>query len=698
MLRGKRRNVVESSDEDEPSKPVQKATRLNSSVSTTLPTAPTIRKTDVVQFVSSSSSSNADESPPRGEAHRINSKVALHGGGFNHVSTISTGGRSLLKPEHHRISRESPSSGSFSISPSQPSSPEDPFAEILEAATKEALRCKNMLMKNFGPQSSKFIQNGRTIILKPSTIKDPIETENMALKCYQRAGVQWLETLLEAKSGAILADEMGLGKTLEILTFLERQFRDGRAPNDGPALVVVPTSLLVNWEEEVKRWTKLSLFRYHDTVSSVRDQLAETYFSSENDADLILTTPNILLNQQDRRNFFRRVEPYSFLICDEGHFLRNPDTNKVKCMRNINAGMRILLTGTPIQNELSELVNLLWFILPDSFGPIKDSFSQKMSLPISEIRKVGAPFILRRSKQDVLGDLPSKNVVTLWCDMDEKQRKAYEEAANKTDESEFKNMYSRLRRICNGPILAQLKFAKEDYDNLAGLLRSVRGDYATASDYSVMKEITSWSDFNVHQMALDNDLKQPFLSTSAEIMSGCKIQALVKLLRERKDMKTLVFSQFTQYLDVLEATLLMHGYTFLRLDGSTPSGQRQSAVHSFNSPEGPNIFLLSTKAGGSGLNLVAADACVLMDLDFNPQNNRQAEDRIHRLGQTRDVTIYYMICRDTIEEKILEIDARKMQLDVKFGGNKQDADAKIMKWILQSGKHDLQQFLRSQSQ
>jgi len=716
MLRGKRRNVVESSDEDEPViEPVLKATKLDGGqcrVPTKSVVAPTNGGTqhEPIDLVSSPDACAPPCARPRVGTCQGTAAARTRGGsieqqqvgrslecGYSPSSGSASSVRSAKDESPPRQGAGFKTGVTIAVAPREyPESPDDEYGGILEEATREAMRAQKLLMKHFGPQSSEFFKNGRTKILKPSTLLDPIGRENKALKDYQRAGIQWLETLLAAKSGAILADEMGLGKTLETLTFLERQFEQGTAPGDGPALIVVPTSLLANWEEEIKRWTSLSVFRYHHSQASVRDELAETYFENHSDTDIILTSPNVLLNQNDRRNFFKRVEPFSFLICDEGHFLRNAQTNKVKCLSNIGAGMRILLTGTPIQNDLSELVNLLWFILPKAFGPVRESFKQKMKLPISEIRKVGAPFILRRSKQDVLGDLPNKSVVTLWCDMDKDQRRAYEDAARGTDQSDFKNMYSRLRRICNGPILAQLKFGKEDYENLAFELRKVRDDYANASDYKVMQEITSWSDFVVHQTAIDHQFQQPYLSTPAEVMAGCKIKALIKLLSERKNLKTLVFSQFTQYLDVLEATLQMHRHKYIRLDGSTPTDQRQELVNTFNAPDGPSIFMLSTKAGGTGLNLVAADACVLMDLDFNPQNNRQAEDRIHRLGQTKDVTIYYMICRDTIEEKILEVDARKMQLDVKFGGNKQDADSKIMKWIMEKKSIGIEEFMSTQ--
>jgi len=548
---------------------------------------------------------------------------------------------------------------------------------MLANAMKKMNAAKKVLIENFGEDQLKNVfKNGRTRILKPTKLSRPNVTtqkclDHVQLKPYQLAGVQWLQSMFQARCGAILADEMGLGKTMQALLFLEQQLKV--VPE--PALVVVPVSLLRNWEEEIQKWTSLKVFRYHASAAPAREEQAQKYFAErfqqkvKRPFDIILTTPNVLMNAEDRRKFLRKIEPYSFLVADEGHFLKNSSSNRVVSLHRIRATMRILLTGTPIQNDLNELVNLLWFTQPHAFQPIMDFIKQDGTVVLRDISRVGAPFILRRSKDDVLGDLPAKHTKTLWCEMDQFQRMKYNEAKNSSDSSKYKNVYTRLRRICNAPILAQLKFTQDDYKRLAVLLRTRRDDYKQASEYTLMNAIHNMSDFAVHEVSMELGLSQPWRATPQELLNGCKIKTMIKLLKERTGKKTLVFSQFTQYIDVLENAFLMHNISYIRLDGSTAAEDRQKLVHQFNGPDGPQVFVLSTKAGGTGLNLVSADACILMDLDFNPQNNRQAEDRIHRLGQTREVTIYYLICKDTIEENVLHIDARKIELDAKFGGN-----------------------------
>ncbi|CAD7958577.1 unnamed protein product [Amoebophrya sp. A120] len=653
------------------------------------------------------------------------------------------------------------------------------------------------------------------------------------LKDYQKVGVRWLTTLTNAGYGGILADEMGLGKTAQILTFLELQkFRQG--PRMGPILVCAPMSLLRNWELEAEKWTGMRVFRYHSSSQKERWQQAAEYIREVNnhirqhgeDAgnlyDIILTTQHVLASREDRKAFLMQLR-FSYFVTDEAHFLKTTNTKRVQEMHKIKAEKRILLTGTPIQNSLNELCNLLWFCMPSVFSALTELDTAKdKKLKLNWLQNLSSAFLLRRLKSDVLKDLPNKKVLVFATDLTASQKLLYQKeiaefqgssgsvvysygtttssvasassssacssallsppadtaslsssassassslvkpahhhrgvttrsarqkiAANikatstssntaaisttsgkhllplgkqnqldKGTATAFKNIYSRLRRICGAPLLAQTKFTEQQYTELAQLLLPKRDDFLKAGLQKIEKQVRQWSDFEVHNAAKCFYLPYPYRATAEEICAGGKMQALLALLEERQQEKTLVFSQYTQYLDVIEEALLLKGFNYVRLDGSTASEDRQQLVEDFstsatahapqdgelpadkgndlggaaaqlqqpgpvgaaaavvpvvNAPEKKpvQVFLLSTKAGGVGLNLVAADMVVLMDMDYNPQNNRQAEDRVHRMGQQRDVTIVYMLTLKTIEEKVLEINLRKMKLDAAFGG------------------------------
>ena len=337
-------------------------------------------------------------------------------------------------------------------------------------------------------------------------------------------------------------------------------------------------------------------------------------------------------------------------------------------------------------------------------------------MKLTWVQSLCSAFLLRRLKSDVLKDLPKKECIVYSCDLSTTQRRVYDQELfayrggkatpsasgstpgessqdsgtlsktaskpgrpkrsgydklfggspvkdplsrqstlnNDSAGSGFKNVYSRLRRLCASPLMTQQKFSAREYSLLAQLLLTRRDDFLKMGLTRLEKEVKSWSDFQVHQQAALFGLSEPFLASPLEICSGAKVEALLKILAQRNEKgdkkekkKTLVFSQFTQYLDVLELALKFKGHHYVRLDGSTQTDDRQVIVDSFccsgtgTVEEEPNVFLLSTKAGGVGLNLVAADMVILMDLSYNPQDNRQSEDRIHRLGQTKEVKIVY---------------------------------------------------------
>lgn len=242
-----------------------------------------------------------------------------------------------------------------------------------------------------------------------------------------------------------------------------------------------------------------------------------------------------------------------------------------------------------------------------------------------------------------------------------------------------KDAFHKLRRISLHPLMGKSRLSKEQNQKLVEDLCKVRPDYARVGRVRVTREVETWSDFEKHQAAMQHGLGHDFRVSTKELMSSAKVVELLRILREKTSEggKTLVFSQFTQYLDVVQAALSVAGIEFIRLDGQTVIQERSGMVADFQGKGGPQVFLISTRAGGVGLNLTAANTVIMLDLDFNPQNSRQAEDRVHRLGQSRQVTIYYLICRGTVEELVLQRNVDKMQLDRQFGARRTALEAAV---------------------
>lgn len=501
------------------------------------------------------------------------------------------------------------------------------------------------------------------------------------LKGHQRVGVRWLQALHKTVPGMILADEMGLGKTVQALCFLEL------LASDKPSLVIAPASLLDTWEAEAQKWTpSLRTFRYHSSKGT-REQLLQDY-SNADGFDLVITTAQAVHNKLDRAVFFRKVH-FEYLICDEAHNgLKNAQTIRIKELgRFVKSERRLLLTGTPVQNSLTELSTLLCFALSSSSSTNRVGIAEELNflkeLPeeqqLRRLQAAAAPLILRRLKVDVLSELPTKRGVVVYCNMEGQQQKVYDEVLahcrnhRSGKGSWVSEAFFRLRRVALHPLLGKSKFSAKQMDKMADELTAIRPDFKKAPRANVMKQVESWSDFEKHQAALEYGLSKEFRSTKEELLNSAKITELQRILKSQAEQggKTLVFSQFTQMLDVVQVALSAVGVKLCRLDGSTAIKDRQAIVTSFQEEgKGPEVFLISTKAGGVGLNLTAANAVVLLDLDFNPQNSRQAEDRAHRLGQSKDVTVYYLVCKGTVDEMVLVRNIPKMRLDQEFGGKR----------------------------
>jgi len=317
---------------------------------------------------------------------------------------------------------------------------------------------------------------------------------------------------------------------------------------------------------------------------------------------------------------------------------------------------------------------------------------EKGSLRTLQVR--AAPLILRRLKKDVMKELPPKVGHTVRCRLAPAQQAQYDrelaaarasrlQVKGRSRQEFVRSLFHRLRRICSHPLLGQTRLEAQDYERLVLALRQVRPDFQRATPARALEEVRSWSDFDVIQAVKEHGLldklgegsrRERFEASREDLMEGsAKVKELINLLTAQREArrKTLIFSQFTQFLNVIGEALACAGFAFARLDGAVSVSERPQLVRLFQEEgSGVDVFLLSTKAGGTGLNLTAADQVVLMDLSFNPQDNRQAEDRAHRLGQTRPVNVHYLVSADTIEEVVLRSNLQKMVLDYQFGGQR----------------------------
>ena len=429
------------------------------------------------------------------------------------------------------------------------------------------------------------------------------------LRPYQRAGLGWLDFLRTTGLGGCLADDMGLGKTVQTLAMLEELRAAG---NTRPSLVVAPRSLLFNWTAEAKRFApQLRVIEHHGSERGKND------FAG---FDVVLTTYATM-----RLDVARLAEiEFEYVILDESQAIKNASSQVAKASRLLRGRHRLALSGTPIENHLGELWSLFEFLNPGLLGSSR-SFSRTFAAKNTPPERRDAlarglrPLLLRRTKEQVAPELPERIEQTLSCELEGKQRKQYDE---------LRDHYraALLGRIRKGGI------EKARMHILEALLR-------------------------LRQAACDPRLIDP--GTDA---SSAKVELLMEELREVLDSghRALVFSQFTSFLHIVRTTLDAEDIPYLYLDGKTRD--RQTLVEQFQGTDGPPLFLISLKAGGLGLNLTNADYIFLLDPWWNPAVEAQAIDRAHRIGRQKPVVAYRLIARDTVEEKILELQAKKREL------------------------------------
>lgn len=471
------------------------------------------------------------------------------------------------------------------------------------------------------------------------------------LQKHQLEGTNWLRDAWRSQKSVILADEMGLGKTIQALTFLADTFRQGNAK---PHLVVAPLQTLENWQAEAEKWVPhLNVVILSGDNKTGRPTVKNYELDEPKRPKFHVLITSFDLATKQEQSFIRKFD-WGVLIADEGHRVKSESSRSFQALTSFSSVQRVLLTGTPLQNTLMELFVLMKFLHPERFADFESFQEQYPDLGDSEqVEKLRAelqPYMLQRRKRDVLQHLPAKKEVVVPVTLTKQQREFYRliltkqyevlQRGNKARTSTLNNIVVELRKCCG-------------------------------TTYLCGQEVP------------EHTLTEQELSRS----SG-KIELLSKMLRalKRRGRRVLVFCQFVTVMDILEELLDSMGLTYSRLDGTMSNYEKQESIRGFNSSgtaarsgadgaeskgngmpsddseEAPFCFLISTRAGGLGVNLATADTVILFDNDWNPQNDLQAQARAHRIGQTNDVLVYRLVTRGTVEERIVQMQREKQAL------------------------------------
>ncbi len=439
---------------------------------------------------------------------------------------------------------------------------------------------------------------------------------NATLRDYQVAGYNWLNFLNDFKWGGILADDMGLGKTLQVITFLENQIKINKKTN----LVVVPTTLIFNWRNEIEKFThNWNVFYHHGNVRLLNKDEIKKY-------RLIITTYGLIINDIEMFSEYK----FNYVILDESQAIKNPNSKRYKAVCLLKATNRIVMTGTPIENNTFDLYSQMNFLNPGFLGS-QNNFKEDFSNAIDkegdqdialELKKLISPFVLRRTKEQVAKELPDKLEDYVYCIMEDEQRKVYEA---------FKSKYKNYLLD---------KFETEGYEK---------------SQLYILEGI-----LKLRQICDSPELlnEKEFYGTES-----IKIKELIRNIQDKTAYhKILIFSQFVSMLQIIKRELLAHKITFEYLDGQCSQIERENSVKNFQTDNNCRVFLISLKAGGMGLNLTAADYVFIVDPWWNPAVENQAIDRCYRIGQDKKVFAYRMICKDTLEEKIVNLQKKKLAI------------------------------------
>uniref|UniRef100_A0A3P9HKK4 DNA helicase n=1 Tax=Oryzias latipes TaxID=8090 RepID=A0A3P9HKK4_ORYLA len=547
-------------------------------------------------------------------------------------------------------------------------------------------KCQS-ISKRMVKQVTEVMENGTASMHQPSVLNNQFK-----LKPYQLIGLKWLLLLHEHNLSGILADEMGLGKTIQAIAFLAKLFETGI---DGPHLIIVPASTLDNWVRELKLWCpSLEVLIYYGSVDE-RRYLKHEILNNYVQFNVIVTTYNLAIGNDSDRSLFRKL-PLVYAVFDEGHMLKNMNSLRYRHLMSINAKHRLLLTGTPLQNNLLELMSLLNFIMPSMFSSSTSQLSKMFSMKshedqsrferdrISQAKRIMKPFILRRVKSEVLQQLPAKEETVEFCPMSEKQIPLYQNLFKKLktavigEKRELSNVMMQLRKMANHPLLHRQYYTKEKLKAMSKLMLK-EPTHFDADAALIQEDMEVMSDFELHRLCQQFSSISSYQLDIGLVLDSGKFHHLTKLLATHKSKgdRVVLFSQFTMMLDIVEVLLKHLKHRYVRLDGSTPIADRIVLIDEYNTDSDIFVFLLSTRAGGLGINLTTANVVILHDIDCNPYNDKQAEDRCHRVGQTRTVQVIKLISKDTIEDCILQLGQKKLKLEQDMTATEEGAEGTI---------------------
>ncbi|MCP9258179.1 SWI/SNF-related matrix-associated actin-dependent regulator of chromatin subfamily A [Dirofilaria immitis] len=456
-------------------------------------------------------------------------------------------------------------------------------------------------------------------------------------------------------------DAQGLGKTVQIIAFItylkSEQIK-------GPHLIVVPSSTIENWLSEFSKWSpKINIITYY---GSIADRRQLRYMATDKNIDVLLTTYNMVGSKTEDRKFFKRFR-INYVIYDEGHLLKNCSTDRYKNLMKIHGERKILITGTPLQNNLVELISLMYFTMTKLFtkycndiGQLLQQFQQKIPAleakngalyeadKIEQAKAILKPYILRRLKADVSAKLfASEKECVIKCPMIMEQKEIYTDLVREfrliesSGEKYNSSPLMQLRQVANHPLLYRRLYDDDKVTQIAKVLCAKENEYRKKKSDHVAEDLAFLSDFAISQLCSKFISTQSFILNEKVTLESGKFKELDKLLpsiKEKGD-KVLIFSQFTSIMDILEVYLKLRDYQYCRLD-----------------------------AGGLGINLTAANHIILHDIDFNPYNDKQAEGRCHRMGQTKDVFVVRLISADTVEEEMLALAQKKLELEKEVTG------------------------------
>ncbi|GAB1302384.1 Lymphocyte-specific helicase [Apodemus speciosus] len=560
---------------------------------------------------------------------------------------------------------------------------------------------KDRLSQTVRQNSKFFFDPVRKCNGQPVPFQQPKHFTGGVMRWYQVEGMEWLRMLWENGINGILADEMGLGKTVQCIATIALMIQRG-VP--GPFLVCGPLSTLPNWMAEFKRFTpEIPTLLYHGTREE-RRKLAKNIHKRQGTLQIhpvVITSFEIAMRDQNALQHCN----WKYLIVDEGHRIKNMKCRLIRELKRFNADNKLLLTGTPLQNNLSELWSLLNFLLPDVFDDLKSFESWFDITSLSEtaediiakereqnvlhmLHQILTPFLLRRLKSDVALEVPPKREVVVYAPLCNKQEVFYTAIVNRTIANMFGSCEKETvelsptgrpkRRSRKSINYSELDQFPSELDKLISQIQPEVNRERTVVEGNIPIE----SEVNLklqnimmilrkccnHPYMIEypiDPVTQEFKIDEELVTNSGKFLILDRMLPELKKRghKVLVFSQMTSMLDILMDYCHLRNFSFSRLDGSMSYSEREKNIYSFNTDPDVFLFLVSTRAGGLGINLTAADTVIIYDSDWNPQSDLQAQDRCHRIGQTKPVVVYRLVTANTIDQKIVERAAAKRKLE-----------------------------------